>query len=277
MKVEGTITTEKKFAAGIAGRVRGAIRNCWASIKIASSVPGDATHGGIAGTCTNGTIIENCLAQVAIVGKTTSNCGGIIGWADSNPNIVNCLVISDGSDFDLSTNASRNICRNDGKVVTVNVKNYNKDSYNNRPAPSCYNNYVTNDWGGSNPSVTVVSYNNLADGKICYQLNNDQSRIAWVQTIGTDPFPVPAAFGSGQVGFMLLPPQIVTVRLKVSLPTQTMALINVRSTSSTSMVSVPSVVCTISITSSTMTPPSLIPLVVLSLLVVKRTLTLQKV
>ena len=199
LKVEGTITTEKKFAAGIAGRVRGAIRNCWASIKIASSVPGDATHGGIAGTCTNGTIIENCLAQVAIVGKTTSNCGGIIGWADSNPNIVNCLVISDGSDFDLSTNASRNICRNDGKVVTVNVENYNKDSYNNRPAPSCYNNYVTNDWGGSNPSVTVVSYNNLADGKICYQLNNDQSRIAWVQRIGTDPFPVPAPFGSGRV------------------------------------------------------------------------------
>ena len=199
LKVEGKITTSSKFAAGIAGRARGAIRNCWADITINSNVAGDATHGGIAGTCTNGTIIENCLAKVAIVGATTTNCGGIIGWADSNPNIVNCLVISDGSDFDLSTNASRNICRNDGKVVTVNVENYNKDSYNNRPAPSCYNNYVTNDWGGSNPSVTVVSYNNLADGKICYQLNNDQSRIAWVQRIGTDPFPVPAPFGSGRV------------------------------------------------------------------------------
>ena len=200
LKVEGTIHTSYKFAAGIAGRCRGTIRNCWAAITIDSSVPGDATHGGIAGTCTNGTIIENCLAQVAIVGETTQNCGGVIGWADSNPNIVNCLVVSDGSAFDLSSNASRNICRNDGKVVTVNVETYNQDSYNNRPAPSCYNNYVTNDWGGSNPSVEVVPFDELADGRICYQLNNDQSRIAWVQTIGTDPFPVPAPFGDVQTG-----------------------------------------------------------------------------
>ena len=199
LKVEGTITTANKFAAGIAGRCRGTIRNCWADITINSSVPGDATHGGIAGTCTNGTIIENCLAQVAIVGETTTNCGGVIGWADSNPNIVNCLVVSDGSAFDLSSNASRNICRNDGKVVVVNVETYNQDSYSNRPSPSCYNNYVTNDWGGSNPSVTIVPLEDLADGKICYQLNNDQSRIGWVQTIGTDAFPVPAPFGSGRV------------------------------------------------------------------------------
>ena len=44
-----------------------------------------------------------------------------------------------------------------------------------------------------------MNVEDLADGRICYQLNNDQSRIAWVQNIGTDPFPVPAAFGTGQV------------------------------------------------------------------------------
>ena len=199
LKVEGKITTSSKFAAGIAGRVRGAIRNCWADITINSDVAGDATHGGIAGTCTNGTIIENCLAKVAIVGATTTNCGGIIGWADSKPNIVNCLVVSDGSAFKLSTNASRNICRNDGNVQAINLKSYNENSYSNRPGPSCFNNYVTNDWGGSNPSVTIVPLADLADGRICYQLNTDQSRIAWAQEIGVDLFPIPAVFGGKQV------------------------------------------------------------------------------
>ena len=36
LKVEGKITTISKFAAGIAGRVRGTIRNCWADITINS-------------------------------------------------------------------------------------------------------------------------------------------------------------------------------------------------------------------------------------------------
>jgi len=200
VKIEGTITTTAKFAAGIAGRTRGTIRNCYADVTINSNLNGDATHGGITGTCTNGTIIENCLAKVAILGEGTQNCGGVVGWADSKPNIVNCLVLSDGSNLDLSTGASRSICRNDGNVVgTVNLDTYNADSYNNRATPFCYNNYVTNDWGGSNPGTTVVPLADLADGKICYQLNNDQSKINWVQTIGTDPFPVPAPFGSGQV------------------------------------------------------------------------------
>ena len=200
LKVEGTINSAYKFAAGIAGRVRGTIRNCWADVKIISTVPGgDGTHGGLAATCTNGTIIENCLVKVIIDGGVTHSCGGVIGWADSNPNIVNCLVINDGSNFNLSDGTSRNICRNDGKVQVVNLEKYNENSYSNRPGPSCYNNYVTNNWGGNNPSVTVVPLVDLADGKICYQLNNDQSRIGWVQRIGTDPFPVPAPFGSGRV------------------------------------------------------------------------------
>ena len=203
LKVEGTINSAYKFAAGIAGRLRGTIRNCWADVKIISTVPGgDGTHGGLAGTCTNGTIIENCLVKVVIDGEITHSCGGVIGWADSNPNIVNCLVISDGSNFNISNASSRNICRNDSKVQVVNLTKYNENSYSNRPGPSCYNNYVTNQWetgSNHNPSVTVVPLDNLADGKICYQLNNDQSRIAWAQEIGVDPFPVPAVFGGKQV------------------------------------------------------------------------------
>ena len=203
LKVEGTITTSSKFAGGIVGRGRGVVRNCYADIKINSSMPGDATHGGIVAVGYSGTIVENCLAKIAIVGETTQNCGGVVGWAENPNNIVNCLVISDESAFDISNGLSRNIARNDSRVNAIDVETYNADPYGYRDSGAgmgaCYNNYVTNDWGGSNPATTVVAYEDLADGRICYQLNNDQSRIGWVQKIGTDPFPVPAAFGSDQV------------------------------------------------------------------------------
>ena len=203
LKVTGTITTASKFAGGIVGRGRGIVRNCWSDVVINSSVPGDATHGGIVGVGYSGTIVENCLVQTAIVGETTQNCGGVVGWAENPVNIVNCLVISDESAFDISNGLSRNIARNDSRVNAIDVETYNSDPYGYRDSGkgmgACYNNYVTNDWGGSNPATTIVATEELADGRICYQLNNDQNRIGWVQRIGTDPFPVPAAFGSGQV------------------------------------------------------------------------------
>ena len=201
LKVEGVINTEYKFAAGIAGKGRGIVRDCYVDITINSTRTGsdkDATHGGVVGVGYSGTIVENTLAKVAIVGSDTQNCGGVVGWAENPCNIVNCLVVSDGSSFDTSNGGSRNIARNDSRVKAVNVETYNQNIYGNRPGGACYNNYVTNQWG-NNEATTVVPLADLADGKICYQLNNDQSRIAWVQTIGTDPFPVPAPFGSGQV------------------------------------------------------------------------------
>ena len=203
LKVTGTITTASKFAAGIVGRGRGVVRNCWSDVVINSSVPGDATHGGIVAVGYSGTIVENCLVQTAIKGETTENCGGVVGWAENPVNIVNCLVVSDESSFDLSSGLSRNIARNDSRVKAIDVETYNQDIYANRPGGACYNNYVTNNWEANasvhNPAVTVVATEDLADGRICYQLNNDQSRIGWVQKIGTDPFPVPAAFGEGRV------------------------------------------------------------------------------
>ena len=201
LKVEGTITTAKKFAAGIVARNYGIIRGCYADIAINSSFAGDATHGGIVAVGYGGTTVENCLAKIAITGQTTTNCGGVVGWAEKRTNIVNCLVVSDECTFnyaDASNGHSNNIARNEGNVKTIDIDNYNADRYANRPGGACYNNYVTKQWG-DNVATTVVPLADLADGKICFQLNNDQQRIGWVQQIGTDPFPVPAAFGSGQV------------------------------------------------------------------------------
>ena len=200
LKVTGTITTSSKFAAGLVACNNGIIRGCYIDVTINSSVAGDATHGGIVARGFGGTTVENCLAKVTILGETTQNCGGVVGWAENRTNIVNCLVVSDGSTLDLSTGLSGNISRNPGNLKTIDVETYNADPYANRPAGATYNNYVTQQWG-DNVATTVVPLEELADGRICYQLNNDQSRIAWVQEIGVDPFPVPAAFGSGKQVF----------------------------------------------------------------------------
>ena len=198
LKVQGTLNTSAQFAGAIAGWNSGRISGCYADVNIVSTKEGDATDGGLVGIAYRGTVIENCLAKIDLDGEKTQNCGGVVGWANDKINIVNCLVVSDGSTIDTSNNASANISRNGGNINIVNLSTYNSNPYANRPAGANYNNYVTQQWGNNN-ATTVVPLAALADGKICYQLNNDQSKINWVQTIGDDPFPVPAAFGEGQV------------------------------------------------------------------------------
>ena len=198
LKVQGTITTNKKYASGIAAWSSGTIRGCYIDVNVVSAMAGDATHGGVVGVAYQGAMIENCLAKFTINGATTQNSGGVVGWCDGRTNVINCLVINDGSNFDLTNGGSGTIGRNDGQLQTVNLAEYIGNEYDKRPGGASTNNYATNAWGNTK-CVTIVPYDGLADGRICYQLNTDQSNIAWVQQIGTDDFPVPAAFGSAQV------------------------------------------------------------------------------
>ena len=197
LKVQGTIVTNQKLAAGIAVWNRGTIRGCYIDVSVDSSVDGDATHGGVCGVAYQGAMIENTLSKFTISGAKTVNCGGIVGWCDGRTNIINCLVINDDSSFNIN-GESGTLGRNPGNIVNVNLSNYIGHEYDNRPGGASTNNYATKAWGNKK-CVEVVSYEDLADGRICYQLNNDQSHIAWAQTIGTDPFPVPAVFGGQQV------------------------------------------------------------------------------
>ena len=197
LKVQGTITTNASYAGGIAGWNSGRILGCYVDVNIVSSKQGDATDGGMVGIAYTGTLIENCLVKVDLDGAATENCGGVVGWANDKINIVNTLVVSDGSTINTSNGNSANIARNGGNLNVVNLSTYNSNPYSNRPSGANYNNYVTQQWGNNN-ATTVVPLADLADGKICYQLNTDQSKINWVQKLGEggDPFPVPVAFGS---------------------------------------------------------------------------------
>ena len=203
LKVQGTIRSNSSFAGGIAGWNSGRIRGCYVDVNIISTKTGDATDGGMIGIAYRGTVVENCLVKVDIDGESTTNCGGVAGWANEKINVVNCLIVNDGSTFnynDASNGHSNIIARNEGNLQVVNLETYNSDSYANRPAGANYNNFVTNQWGTATANgASIVPLADLADGRICYLLNTDQSKINWVQTIGADPFPVPAAFGDQRV------------------------------------------------------------------------------
>ena len=94
LRVAGTITTSKKFAAGIVAISNGGtITNCRSSVTIASSTSGDGTHGGLVADSYQGTLnITNCLFDGKLLGENTESCGGFVGWHKSGTlNISNSL------------------------------------------------------------------------------------------------------------------------------------------------------------------------------------------
>ena len=205
LKVQGTLRAGKyKHTAAIANYSSGIIRDCYVDVHVEASFAdnADASIGGIVGQLNKLSVLENCLSKIKITGSTTHKCGGIAAWVDADRvNISNCLVINDEeSNFNWSDGKSAGLVRDgDGLLEVLNLETYNADSYKNRPKGASANNYVTNDWGKLGKAATVVSSADVASGKVCYQLNSDQSQIRWVQRIGTDPYPVPAVFGTGRV------------------------------------------------------------------------------
>ena len=82
--VDGTITTNKKHAGGIAGKASGknTIINCTSNITISGT--GAEGHGGFIGRQVSGTTqFEKSLFCGVINGATTVKCAGFIGWLES--------------------------------------------------------------------------------------------------------------------------------------------------------------------------------------------------
>ena len=202
LKVQGTITTSRQHAAGIANYSGGVIRDCWADVTIkCPTAMTDASAAAFVGQCNKNSLIENSVAKIAIDAVGSGRFGGVAAWADADRcHIANCLVINDNCNFDRSDGKSAGLVRNDAKLVVVDLDTYNADSYHNRPIGAVANNYVVDDFGGENKGTTVITTADIESGKICFQLNSDQKQIRWKQNLGTDPYPVPAVFRSeGQV------------------------------------------------------------------------------
>ena len=89
LHVDGEITANHKYAAGLAGRTYGTtlIVGCRVSTLISSSVGGDATHGGIVALKPNWEsarlTIEGCVfdGKILTTGTPASHsCGGFVGY-----------------------------------------------------------------------------------------------------------------------------------------------------------------------------------------------------
>ncbi len=133
LKVTGTITTDKKYASGIAGECSRTctIQSCQSSITINSSVEGDGTHGGFVGAQQDDAIltISNCLFDGSITGDKTTNCGGFVGWRGDVGTLIfnNCLMA--GSMSIIKNDGSALFNRNGGS--TLNNCYYFDDGNNN--------------------------------------------------------------------------------------------------------------------------------------------------
>jgi len=92
LRVGGTVSTGKKFAAGLAGQVSGSCRivNCESVVNIVSSVSGDGTHGGFVAAGANVTF-AGCVFSGSITGAETTLCAGFQGWDRGGSSVVYCV------------------------------------------------------------------------------------------------------------------------------------------------------------------------------------------
>ena len=132
LHVAGTITTSEKFAAGIIANTTGntIISNCRSSITITSNVNGDGTHGGFIAHISGGkAIISDCLFDGTLAGNKTTNCGGFVGWTETDNGATvtfnKCLFnpvevdLADGCKTFARARQSTSVTINDGFYKTI--------------------------------------------------------------------------------------------------------------------------------------------------------------
>lgn len=91
LTVDGTINTSNQFAAGFIGQTEGTtyINNCHSSVTISSTVSGDGTNGGFVGIMHSGeTTISGCLFDGSLLGSSSDNNGGFVGWTTNGDSLT---------------------------------------------------------------------------------------------------------------------------------------------------------------------------------------------
>lgn len=170
LTVDGEINTDNHFAASIIGKVVGGsvtLQNCLSTVTINSSFAGDGTHGGLVSLVDSGTLnIQNCGFAGKIIGTTTKNCGGIVGWSRGTTKISNSFV---AATFDLGSGDNYTFSRNASKVSLTNC-------------------YYLNALGTA--QGTQKNTDQFASGEVAWLLNNQSTSGVWKQTIGTDSYPL---------------------------------------------------------------------------------------
>ena len=125
----GTISTSKKFAAGLISRVVDggstvSIENCRSSVTLNSSLSGDATNGGFIAHARPGCSVTftNCKFDGSFEGANCANNGGFIGWTDSGGKVTIDNSLFNPGHYDCKVDASATWSRNEANI-TLTLKN----------------------------------------------------------------------------------------------------------------------------------------------------------
>ena len=125
-----SLTTSAQYAGGLIGHAIGEVHINGCTIdggdlpcEINSSVNGNGSHGGFVGYQGSGNLtITNCLFAGKLLGNSTTDCGGFVGWSESyngaTVRLVNCLFKP--SLVNMSTSGSQTFVRaSDMNYVTI--------------------------------------------------------------------------------------------------------------------------------------------------------------
>ncbi|MBQ5937079.1 MAG: hypothetical protein IJL50_04450 [Bacteroidaceae bacterium] len=126
-----------------------------------------AGAGGVLG-CNTGSqahiYMTNCYSTGFISGSEVMENGALSAWLGSSGAVItNCW-----------SSATVSGVQNDNKYLA---------RFDNATFTNCYS------VNGTPLQATVIEYEDLESGALCYKLNGNQENIAWYQTLGEDEFP----------------------------------------------------------------------------------------
>ena len=132
LRIAGTITTTQKYAAGFIGKSDGDVTffNCRSSVEIHSSVSGDGTHGGFAGSLdlnnskNNTATFEGCVFDGKLLGSSTNNCGGFIGWCNLTAGVYLVHSLYAPQEVTIGTSGCKTFMRTSKSTFTTNTGYY---------------------------------------------------------------------------------------------------------------------------------------------------------
>lgn len=156
LTVDGTINTSNQFAAGFIGQTEGTtyINNCRSSVTISSTVSGDGTNGGFVGIMHSGeTTISGCLFDGSLLGSSSDNNGGFVGWIGS---ASSCGLIIENSIFAPT------------EVTMTGDKTFAR--FNNGNHPTFRNSFYTEAFGGAQGKRIYKTEQEVAASGLYYTL-----------------------------------------------------------------------------------------------------------
>ena len=171
------------------------VRNLRGDATCAITAHGNA--GLIGGSTAPGDIFLENLGFEGDVGCVRAGAGGILGCntgSQAHIYMTNCYSTGFISGSEVMENGALSAWLGSSGAVITNCWSsatvrgvQNDDKYLARFDNATFNNcYSVN---GTPLQATVIDYEEIESGALCYKLNGNQEEIAWYQTLGEDEFP----------------------------------------------------------------------------------------